>query len=204
MNIVIITLVLLLILFATIYGDAFRKALAELSRSGPGREMVTEVSAPVSSQEPEAREAQSVRAKDTDDDKASTGAMIPATAVGSQAKLDSKQFFAQFRMERDRVRSQQVDLLREMVNTTTTAAESRAEAQKRLLELTQQMESEMKLENLMVAQGYTEAAAFIQSEGVTVVLFSSPLSLQQKKAISGLASRLIGCTDEQVSIICRN
>lgn len=195
----------LLLLFAWMYCEAFKKALAELNWSAPASESVTEVAAPAAPQVPlgfttNAAAAQ-VNIKPGDDKEA--GSDIPAAAVGSQAKVDSKQFFAQYRLERDRARSQQVDLLREMVNTPATDTESRAEAQKRLLELTQQMEREMELENLMVAKGYPEAAAFIQPEAVTVVLFSSPLKAEQKKEIASLASRLAGCTEEQVSIICR-
>ncbi|NPV90393.1 MAG: SpoIIIAH-like family protein [Firmicutes bacterium] len=203
-NAVLITSVALLLLFAWIYGGAVHRALVEMENASPPPESQAAVSAPPTNQTEggtEKKTASTAPGRTAADSASKTG--IPTTAVSSQAKQDSQQFFAQFRLERDRVRSQQIDLLREMVNSPSTSAETRGEAQKRMLELTRQMEQEMELENLMVAKGYPEAAAFIQTESVTVVLFSSPLGTEQKKSVSGLASSLLGFNEEQVSIICR-
>lgn len=188
--------------FAWIYLGALRRAVAEFKQEA---KLPVEAAATVNANPgaTAAAETRSAGVSSVAGGENSLNQRSLAAAVSAQAKQDSKQFFAQFRMERDRVRSQQVDLLREMVNNPVTAAESRTEAQKRLLELTSQMEREMELENLMVAKGYPEAAAFIQPEGVTVVLYSTPLSQEQRKSIGELASRLLGLNEDQVSIICR-
>lgn len=132
-----------------------------------------------------------------------SNAAISLGSMGSKARSDRGEFFAYFRMERDRVRSQQLELLREMAADPSTAAETRSEAQNRILELTQQMEKELELENLMVARGFSEAAAFIRSDAATVVLFSPPLGQEQRLQITSLVARMTGCPEEKVNVICR-
>ena len=195
-------MLLLVAVFAWIYLGALRQAVAEfkLEAKGPGETTAVANVNPGAGAAATATRSAGAAAAGVEN---SLDQRSLAAAVSAQAKQDSKQFFAQFRLERDRVRSQQVDLLREMVNNPATTAESRDEAQKRLLELTRQMEREMELENLMVAKGYPEAAAFIQPDGVTVVLYGAPLSPEQRQAVGGLASRLLGLSEDQVSIICR-
>jgi len=128
---------------------------------------------------------------------------VTLSSMGSKARSDRSEFFAYFRMERDRVRSQQLELLREMAADPSTAAETRSEAQSRILELTRQMEKELELENLMVAEGFPEAAAFICSDAATVVLFSSSLAPSQQAEITSLVARMTGCAEEKVNVICR-
>lgn len=128
---------------------------------------------------------------------------IPAAAVGVRAKESASEFFAQFRMERDRVRSQQLELYREIVNNPQSAEGMRSEAQQRLFTLTQDMEKELKSENLLVARGYAEAVVFLQPQGVTAVVLSPQFTDEQKGSVVNLVSRTLGCKEEAVSVIAR-
>jgi len=128
---------------------------------------------------------------------------IPAAAVGVRAKGSASEFFAEFRMERDRVRGQQVELYREIVNNSGSTDSIRIEAQQRLFTLTQDMEKEMKSENLLVARGYSEAVVFLQPQGVTAVVFCPKFSEEQQRSVVSLVSRILGCQEEKVSVIAR-
>lgn len=128
---------------------------------------------------------------------------IPVAAVGVRAKESASEFFAQFRMERDRVRGQQLELYREIVNNPQSAENMRSEAQQRLFALTQDMEKELKSENLLVARGYAEAVVFLQPQGVTAVVLSPKFTEEQKRSVVNLVSRTLGCKEEAVSVIAR-
>ena len=128
---------------------------------------------------------------------------IPVAAVGVRAKESASEFFAQFRMERDRVRGQQLELYREIVNNPQSAESMRSEAQQRLFTLTQDMEKELKSENLIVARGYAEAVVFLQPQGVTAVVLSPKFTEEQKRSVVNLISRTLGCKEEAVSVIAR-
>lgn len=134
-----------------------------------------------------------------------TGAedVVPVAAVGVRAKEKASEFFAQFRLERDRVRGQQLELYREIVNNPQSTEGMRQEAQQRLFALTQDLEKELKSENLLVARGYAEAVVFLQPQGVTAVVLSPEFTEEQRRSIVGLLCRTLGCKEETVSVITR-
>ncbi|NLC07326.1 MAG: SpoIIIAH-like family protein [Syntrophomonadaceae bacterium] len=129
--------------------------------------------------------------------------LIPVTAVGAQAKENSRQFFAEFRMERDRIRSQQVELYREIINNPDSTTEIRQEAQQKLLNLTQEIDKEMKIENLLTARGYSEAVVFLQPQAVSVVVLSPGFTAEQKQSVIKLVSSVLGYKENMVSVITR-
>ena len=80
-----------------------------------------------------------------------------------------EEFFINYRMERDRIRGQQVELLQKIINDPNSDTQMKKEAQKKLIQLTENMEKEMQLESLIKAKGYKEAALFIQPGSATVI-----------------------------------
>jgi stage III sporulation protein AH len=66
-------------------------------------------------------------------------------------------YFVNYRIEREKMRSQQVEILREIVENPNSAVDVRKDAQKKMLNLTEKMENELKLENLIKAKNYKDA-----------------------------------------------
>ncbi|MCG0277612.1 MAG: SpoIIIAH-like family protein [Thermanaeromonas sp.] len=110
-------------------------------------------------------------------------------------------FFVEYRLERDRRRSQQIDMLKQIIDNPNAPGDSKQEAQKRLVDLTKQMDLELQLEKLIVAKGYKEAAVFIQPQAVNVVVMAEKLTEEDANKIGDLVSRSTGRPREQISII---
>ncbi len=110
-------------------------------------------------------------------------------------------FFVEYRMERDRVRSQQIELLKDIVQNPNSVQETRQEAQAVLLEITKRMEKELQLENLIAAKGYEDAVLFIQPSGVTVIIKSEQLSQEDVTRIGDLVSRSTGHDLKDIVVI---
>ncbi|MGI6284626.1 SpoIIIAH-like family protein [Neomoorella humiferrea] len=110
-------------------------------------------------------------------------------------------FFIEYRLERDRQRSQQIALLKQIIDNPNAGGEGKQEAQKRLVELTQQMDLEMQLEKLIVAKGYKDAAVFIQPNAVNVIVMADNFGDEDANKIGDLVSRSTGRPREQVSMI---
>ncbi len=110
-------------------------------------------------------------------------------------------FFIEYRLERDRQRSQQIALLKQIIDNTSIDGEGKQEAQKRLVELTQQMDLEMQLEKLIVAKGYKDAAVFIQPNAVNVIVMADKFGNEDANKIGDLVSRSTGRPREQISMI---
>ncbi|OUM95121.1 MAG: hypothetical protein BAA04_03185 [Firmicutes bacterium ZCTH02-B6] len=106
---------------------------------------------------------------------------------------------ADFRLERERLRSRQLDLLQAIAVDPAASEERRREAQQRLLALWEMEAREAQIENLLRAQGI-EAVAVVAETGAYVVV-DTVLDAAQAARIGELASRLAGVRREAVSIV---
>lgn len=121
-----------------------------------------------------------------------------------QPKKNTKvEFFVDYRLERDRTRSQQIELLREMVNNANSSEEIRKEAQKRLLAITSSLEKEMEIENLIRAKDYKDAVVFIQGDTVTIIIQAKDLTQEDIQKVSSLVVKSTGTKLEDVIIISK-
>lgn len=124
--------------------------------------------------------------------------IMDSPAVNSKQGDD---FFVEYRLERDRVRSRQTTLLREIVDNPNSVAETRQEAQRQLLDITKRMEQELELENLIEAKGYREAVLFIQPSGAIVVVRAGELKQEDQVRIADMVSRVTNQPLENITII---
>lgn len=138
--------------------------------------------------------------------KTPTVSPLPTDILSSPAgqSLNAKtgdDFFVEYRLERDRVRSRQISLLREIVDNPNSLAENRSEAQRQLLDITRRMEQELELENLILAKGYKEGVVFLQPMAGTIVLRKLELKQSDIIKIADLVNRITGLDHERITII---
>ncbi len=110
-------------------------------------------------------------------------------------------FFVEYRLDRDRTRSQQVDWLREIVNNQNSLEESKKEAQQRLLSITKTIETEMKLESLLKAENFKDAVAVTDENSVTIIVQVPILTTIDKNKIVEIASRITGFDEKHIKVI---
>jgi stage III sporulation protein AH len=113
-------------------------------------------------------------------------------------------FFAEYRMDRERLRGKQVEMLREILNKSSSDKEARQAASLRLVEISTDMEREMKAENLIKSKGYQDCVVIIQPESTTVVVAAEHLQLDQEQEIIALVSKVTKAREDQVVIIARD
>lgn len=117
---------------------------------------------------------------------------------------DREDFFLEFRLERDRSRSQQLDLLQSLLSHPDTEPEVMTESQRRIILITERMEKEMEVESLIRARGYEDALAFIHGESIDIiVLHPHSLSEDQVEEVADTASRVTGFPYQEITILER-
>jgi len=110
--------------------------------------------------------------------------------VSSEPKIeitesdDKKQneFFATYRLERSKTRGQQLEMLEGIVNNEKSSNEMRDAAQEKILAISDVIEEELLLENILSAKYDGEAVVFIQEDKATVMLAISEDALPQGDA----------------------
>lgn len=110
-------------------------------------------------------------------------------------------FFADYRVRRDAVRSQEMAALKGIIDDTGAAAAARAEASTRYLRLEQSQGREMQIESLVKAKGFPDAAAILTPNELVVVVREARLSRPQVAQIVNIGQEVTGLGPQSISII---
>lgn len=110
-------------------------------------------------------------------------------------------FFSGFRMERERVRGKQIEVLNEVIGSQENEPQAQVVAANRLVKITEDMDAEMKAEQILKSKGYQDCVVFMQKGAVTAVIKSAPLIMEEKTELKEMLGRLAECKPDTVSII---
>ena len=120
-------------------------------------------------------------------------------AVSAQNPTVNTNFFASYREERDNVRTQELAYLDAIV-AQGADQETLSDAQKQKLDLVHAMETELTVENLVRAKGFSDVIVSIHEGNVNVVVGANRLTDEQVAQILDIVLRETGKTAENVKI----
>ncbi|MCI8335761.1 MAG: SpoIIIAH-like family protein [Peptococcaceae bacterium] len=122
----------------------------------------------------------------------------------SKEDIDSKGYYAAYRLEREKVRASQIELLNGIVNNASSTAEEKKNAQNKIMVITDNMGQELQIEQLLQAKGFNEAAVFIQDEKICIVLEDNMLSTDAAAQVVDIVKSITGKGMESVVIVPKN
>ncbi|MGE5416876.1 MAG: SpoIIIAH-like family protein [Acidobacteriota bacterium] len=129
----------------------------------------------------------------------------PAPRPNRTVKIDRERcFFPQYRLQRDRVRGEQLDILKEIVNNPNTDEKSKQSALNRLLTITGGMEKEMKAEGLLKAEGFLEGVVILDNGQANVVVYCNKLEPDRKDELIKQISGILGLEHDKVNLIVKS
>ncbi|HHV56276.1 MAG TPA: SpoIIIAH-like family protein [Firmicutes bacterium] len=120
------------------------------------------------------------------------------TAPGKRAD-----YYTEQRLERDRVRSQEMDTLREIVHNPNSDEGNRREAHTRLLFLSQQAAKEAEVEGLIKAKDFPDALVYLHQDSAHVLVKVPELTMQQAAQIGDIVATATGLSREKIIIDTR-
>ncbi len=112
-------------------------------------------------------------------------------------------FFASYRLQRERVRDQSIEMLQTLIDNPNAAAAAKEEAEKLLLEIVRQREQELLVENMVKAQGYEDAVFFYHDEVATVMVKQKDLDEKSFIQITETVAGAVGVERENVQVMAR-
>ncbi len=110
-------------------------------------------------------------------------------------------FFIDYRLERDKVRSEQIEYLKEVIDNKDTVQEIRNEAQREMVAIVKMMEKELAVENLLKAKGFRDALIFIHENSINVIVDEDNLTPEQVAQIQDIVIRETGEKLENIKIM---
>lgn len=119
-----------------------------------------------------------------------------------QWKFDnSQEFFVEYRLERDRIRGQEMEIFNEMINNPQVGSESKKEAEQQLLHLVNLMEKELLVENSLKIQGYKDALLFSHRSGTTVMIEADKIDAEDFLRVTEMVATTLDVPREEVQVI---
>ncbi len=114
---------------------------------------------------------------------------------------DTREFFVEYRLQRDKIRSKEIDKLNQLMDNPEISQEAKEKAENKLIEVLEVMEKEMLIENLIKAHGYKDAILFYKDDAATVVIKEEDLNEDEIRQIMELVSDKSDTSLEQVKVI---
>ena len=122
-------------------------------------------------------------------------------AEEAQSAAQTGDFFKDFRAQRETARADEIALLDSIVQRENAPEDSVKKADERRIELTRFTEQERAIEKLLVAQGFEDAAAFVQEGTATIVVKKEKLTDEEIARILEMAMRQTGQEASNIKII---
>jgi len=113
--------------------------------------------------------------------------------------VNSPDFFTEYRLERDKIRSERSDFLRESIKNAKND-ESRTHAQDVVLKMITEKQKETEMESLIKARGFADSLVFIREHSVSAIIKATSLSREEVVQVADVISRIAGVKVEDISI----
>lgn len=114
----------------------------------------------------------------------------------------SPDFFIEYRLERDKVRSERSDVLRDIIKNSKNEG-ARSKAQDTVLKMVQDKQRELEIENMIKSRGFGDALVFIRDDSISAVVKGSVLSRDEVIQVAEIIHRVAGVKAEDINISAR-
>ncbi len=132
---------------------------------------------------------------------APTSSANPGIVEQHRSPSTNAAYFASYRIDRERARSAQIELLKEIIGSNQTDAATRKDAQAQLLALRALIEKELMIENLLKGKGYQDGVFFFDHGIATVVVDAVDLNESKVVQISDIVAKISGVQPSEVIVI---
>lgn len=124
------------------------------------------------------------------------------TSAQNQEQPAEDEFYAEYRLQREQVRAEELEMLQSIIDDEFAGQELRDTAGSRKLQIAQNMEYELMTENVLYAKNFGQTVVMLGRDKVTVVLsglFDDIRAAQVADTVSGIT----GFSYENIIIINR-
>lgn len=123
-----------------------------------------------------------------------------AKTLNSKENMESDTYIVDMKMTREKQRNSLTEQLNEIINNPSTADAAKVEASNIKVEMVKNSDTELKIENLLLAKGYDQAIVFIDSDKVNVVVNMEEITQNDATKIFDIVSNQSGIDRENIKL----
>lgn len=120
--------------------------------------------------------------------------------LNSKENIESDTYIVDMKMTREKQRNSLTEQLNEIINNPSTADSAKVEASNIKVEMVKNSDTELKIENLLLAKGYDQAIVFIDSDKVNVVVNMKEITQNDATKIFDIVSNQSGINRENIKL----
>lgn len=120
--------------------------------------------------------------------------------LNSKENIESDTYIVDMKMTREKQRNSLTEQLNEIINNPSTADAAKVEASNIKVEMVKNSDTELKIENLLLAKGYDQAIVFIDSDKVNVVVNMKEITQNDATKIFDIVSNQSGINRENIKL----
>ena len=195
---VVVTLAAMLVVVGTVNYQLSRKSLLETSKEFTAYE-----------------QAQNEKNTDTDDkedvkvvdskenqveEKVTEASKQIEKQLTSEKNMKKATYILDMKMTREKQRNQLTEQLNEIINNPSTADEAKVEASNMKVSIVKNSDTELQIENLLLAKGYDEAIVFIDGDKANVVVNMEEIKQNDATKIFDIVSNQSGISRENIKL----
>lgn len=126
----------------------------------------------------------------------------PETVEASSSIASS--FFSEYRIEREKNRSKEVEMWQEVINNQNTETTFKNLAQQELVKIVALTEKEMIIENMVISLGFSDALVFMTDDSATIIVETKDLTQAQVARIQDIVVRKTKLSPTNIKIMKKN
>ena len=123
-----------------------------------------------------------------------------AKTLNSKENMESDTYIVDMKMTRGKQRNSLTEQLNEIIINPSTADAAKVEASNIKVEMVKNSDTELKIENLLLAKGYDQAIVFIDSDKVNVVVNMEEITQNDATKIFDIVSNQSGINRENIKL----
>lgn len=113
-------------------------------------------------------------------------------------------FFSEYRIERDKNRSKEVEMWQDIVNSDKAEENFKDMAQQEIVKIVSLTDKEMIIENLIISRGFSDALVFLTDDSATVIVEAKELTSSNIAQIQDIVVRKTKLDPKNIKIMKKN
>lgn len=123
---------------------------------------------------------------------------------GREAVETAASFFSEYRIERDKNRSKEVEMWQDIINSDKAEGNFKDMAQQEIVKIVSLTDKEMIIENLIISRGFNDALVFLTDDSATVIVEAKELTSSNIAQIQDIVVRKTKLDPKDIKIMKKN
>lgn len=113
-------------------------------------------------------------------------------------KTSAENYFVTARLNRETARSEGIELLKSTINNENVSAEAKMEAENKIFKISDNIENEVNIENIIKSKGFSDVLVSITDSGVNVSIKAKNLTAPETAQIYDAVSQFVNTNNVKI------